>query len=268
MNNTFNINRFGLLLKRQWLDFGKIYLISLLVVAGVLIGFYFWNTPSLIKYKNFNNVMQFRYGLFLTLGFIFISVVASSYFALLGQKARATLELMTPASTFEKFLGGVFYTAIISVATYLVLFYVIDLSFVKYINAHLTEFKLDGDNNSLVKPAESITADILNDENHLKYFLHFIAVPFLITSIFLLGSVYFNRFHYIKTAISVMIFSGVATYVTYKTASILTQGLVYVHHEGNQNNRDSTLLFILLITSALTLIFWTIAYIRLKEKEV
>jgi hypothetical protein len=23
MNNTFNINRFGLLLKRQWLDFGK-----------------------------------------------------------------------------------------------------------------------------------------------------------------------------------------------------------------------------------------------------
>lgn len=271
MNNTFHINRFSLLLKRQWLDFGKIYLISLLVVVGTIVGLYSYYIPSPIRTNNFdydgNLDMRFRYGLFLILGFIFISIVASSYFAILGQKSRAILELMTPASIFEKFLGGIFYTAILSLATYLVLFYLVDLSFVKYINAHLSEFKLDG-KTSLPKPTESITAQIFNDENYRNYFLHFTAVPFLITSIFLLGSVYFNRFHYIKTAISVMIFIGAASYIIYKSASLLTRNMVGVHQGSHQNKEDLVFLLIFLITTALTLIFWAITYVRLKEKEV
>ncbi|RZL44582.1 MAG: hypothetical protein EOO93_27790, partial [Pedobacter sp.] len=141
MNNTFNINRFGLLLKRQWLDFGKVYLISLLVVVGALVGFYFYYIPSPFKENNFdydgNLDMRFRYPIYLILGFLFISIVASSYFSLLGQKSRAILELMTPASTFEKFLSGVFYTTLVSFASYIILFYLIDLSFVKYLNMHL-----------------------------------------------------------------------------------------------------------------------------------
>ena len=40
MNNTFNIQRLGLLLKRQWLEFGKIYLITVAVALGVIITFY------------------------------------------------------------------------------------------------------------------------------------------------------------------------------------------------------------------------------------
>jgi hypothetical protein len=272
MNNTFNIHRFGLLLKRQWLDFGKIYLISLVVIVGVVVSFYAWNMPSPSRFNNYDNDgnldMRFRYGLFLILGFIFISIVASSYFALLGQKSRAILELMTPASIFEKFLGGVFYTAILSLATYLVLFYLVDLSFVTHINAHLSEFKVDGGKNLIIKPAESIAAQIFDDENYRNYFLHFIAVPFLITSIFLLGSVYFNRFHYIKTAISVMIFIGAASYIIYKSASLLTRNMVSIHHGAHQNKEDLLFLLIFLITTALTLIFWAIAYVRLKEKEV
>ncbi|KQR71764.1 hypothetical protein [Pedobacter sp. Leaf176] len=272
MNNTFNINRFGLLLKRQWLDFGKIYLISLMAIIGIVIGFYAWNVPAPSRYNNYdsdgNLDMRFRYGLFLILGFIFISVVASSYFALMGQKSRAIFELMTPASTFEKFLGAVFYTAILSLATYLVLFYLVDLSFVKYINAHLSEFKVGGAKTTFPKAAESISAQIVNEENYRNYFLHLIAIPFLVTSIFLLGSVYFNRFHYIKTAISVMIFIGAASYIIYKSASLLTRNMVSVHHGAHQNKEDLAFLLIFLVTTALTLIFWAIAYVRLKEKEV
>jgi len=272
MNNTFNINRFGLLLRRQWLDFGKIYLISLVVIIGVIIGFYAWYTPSPLKHNNYDNDgnldMRFRYGLFLILGFIFISVVASSYFALLGQKSRAILELMTPASTFEKFLGGVFYTGILSLLTYLVLFYLVDLSFVKYINAHLSEFKVDGSKVLPLKPAESIAAQIFYDDNYRKYFSHFTAVPFLTTSVFLLGSIYFNRFHYIKTAMSVMIFTGAATYILYKAGQLLTRDMVNLSHGNNHNDKDFAFLLIFLVTTALTLIFWVIAYVRLKEKEV
>ncbi len=272
MNNTFNINRFGLLLKRQWLDFGKIYLISLLVLLGIVVGFYIYSIPSPLRDNNFdydgNLDMRFRYGLFLILGFIFISVVASSYFALLGQKSRAILELMTPASVFEKFLAGVVYTSVISLFSYLLIFYLTDLAFVKYLNGHLDAFKGLPPNNAIVKPVETITHQVFNDEGYRKYCSYFFAFPFLITSIFLLGSVYFNRFHYIKTALSVMVFIGLASYLVVKLSIWLMEGKVASHHHFRKEDKDWILLLILLVTSIITLIMWTITYIRLKEKEV
>ncbi|RNL49673.1 hypothetical protein [Pedobacter jejuensis] len=270
MNNTFNINRFGLLLKRQWLDFGKIYLISLLVVAGVLIGFYSYYIPSIERRTdNFdydgNLDLRFRYGIFLILGFLFTSTVASGYFSILRQKSRAILELMTPASVTEKLLSGILYTALVSLTGYLIIFYIVDLGFVKYLNSNIDAFRIA---NPKVPEAQSITYQMFSDKNYREYLEYFFAIPFLITSIFLLGSVYFNKFHYIKTAISVMIFSGIAIYVIYKAGGILTKNMVNISHRSAHNDRDLAFLMILLVTSALTLIFWTIAYIRLKEKEV
>jgi len=267
MNNTFNINRFGLLLKRQWLDFGKIYLISLVVLLGIVVGFYGYNIPSPLKDNNFdydgNLDMRFRYPLFLILGFIFISIVASSYFNILGQKSRAILELMTPASTFEKFVAGVTYTAIISLFSYLLIFYLTDLAFVKYLNSHLNAFNHPG-----IRQAESITKEVFNDEGYRKYCGYFFAFPFLVTSIFLLGSIYFNRFHYIKTALSLMIFIGLASYLVVKFSMWIMEGKIPYHHNYRNDDKDWILLAILLTTSIITVIIWAITYIRLKEKEV
>ncbi|MGN8056852.1 hypothetical protein ACTJKN_11295 [Pedobacter sp. 22163] len=272
MNNTFNINRFGLLLKRQWLDFGKIYLISLVVLLGIVVGFYSYSIPSPFKDNNFdydgNLDMRFRYPLFLILGFVFISIVASSYFNILGQKSRAILELMTPASVFEKFLAGVVYTAIISLFSYLLIFYLTDLAFVKYLNSHLGAFKGLLPKNGAVREVETITYQVFNDEGYRKYCGYFFAFPFLITSLFLLGSVYFNRFHYIKTALSVMVFIGLASYLVVKLSIWLMEGKVANHHNFRKEDKDWVLLTILLVTSIITLIIWTITYIRLKEKEV
>ncbi|WP_406824902.1 hypothetical protein [Pedobacter sp. KACC 23697] len=267
MNNTFNINRFGLLLKRQWLEFGKIYLISLVVLLGIAIGFYSYNIPSPLKDNNFdydgNLDMRFRYPIFLILGFVFISIVASSYFNILGQKSRTILELMTPASIFEKFLAGVVYTALISVSSYLLIFYLTDLSFVKYLNGHLNAFNHPG-----IKKVESITQEVSDAGGFGKYWSYFFAFPFLITSIFLLGSIYFNRFHYIKTALSVMLFVGLASYVIVKFSGWLMDNKVRNHYNFRNDSKDQILLAILLITSIITVIIWAITYIRLKEKEV
>jgi len=272
MNNTFNINRFGLLLKRQWLDFGKIYLISLVVLLGIVVGFYSYSIPSPLKDNNFdydgNLDMRFRYPLFLILGFVFISIVASSYFNILGQKSRAILELMTPASLFEKFLAGVVYTAIISLFSYLLIFYLTDLAFVKYLNGHLDAFKGLLPKSGAVREVETITYQVFNDEGYRKYCGSFFAFPFLITSVFLLGSVYFNRFHFIKTALSLMVFIGLASYLVIKLSIWLMEGKVANHHHFRKEDKDWVLLTILLVTSIITLIIWTITYIRLKEKEV
>lgn len=266
MNNTFNINRFGLLLKRQWLDFGKIYLISLVVLLGIVVGFYGYNIPSPLKDNNFdydgNLDMRFRYPLFLILGFVFISIVASSYFNILGQKSRAILELMTPASVFEKFLSGVLYTAVMSIFSYLLIFYLTDLAFVKYLNGHLGAFNRAG-----VKEVESIAQQVFYDEGYRKYCGYFFAFPFLVTSVFLLGSIYFNRFHYIKTALSLMVFIGLASYLVVKFSMWIMEGKVPYHNHRRGDN-DLILWTILLVTSIITIIIWAITYIRLKEKEV
>ncbi|WP_316737904.1 hypothetical protein [Pedobacter aquatilis] len=268
MNNTFNINRFGLLLKRQWLDFGKIYLISLVVLAGVLIAAYALNTnvPKRIHYTDAQNyfMMTFRIPVFVIVGMLFISIVASTYFAYLGQKPKAILDLMIPASIFEKFLAGIFYSAIVGLFSYLLIFYLTDVSYTAYINSQIDALKASSSTVLEVKGARTFLAEVAPSQ---KVFNYFIAMPFLLTGVFLLGSIYFDRFHYIKTAVSVMVFAGIATYIVAKVADILTKNMVMMNHTYYKDKSDELTIF-LIITILLTFVIWAIAYIRLKEKEV
>ncbi len=270
MNNTFNIQRFGLLLKRQWLEFGKIYLISLVVALGVIIAFYglsLWPQLKGLEVPRWRN-LGFRDPLFIIFGFIFISIIASSYFAHLGQKPKAVIDLMIPASAFEKFLAGVFFTGILATASYLLIFYLTDLVFIAKLQSTFKGVTYKEDDGTIVSVTENIR--YFYNANRSNLFLPFYLVPFFVTSIFLLGSIYFNKFHYIKTAISVMIFSGIWSLIIFKSSKALFEGKILINPERmNTNMSRSTgelLGFILLLV--LTLIFWSITYIRLKEKEV
>ncbi len=259
MNNTFSIHRFGLLLKRQWLEFGKIYLISLAVVLGVLITFYSVTLWSVLNEQSpfRSQLLHFRVPLFLVFGFIFISVIASSYFAHLGQKSKAIIDLMIPASTFEKFMGGLIFASVLSISSFLILFYLTDLAFISKLQ-------------SMYK----------NDQASMEYFFrqgesdHFFPIyfmPFLITSIFMLGSIYFEKFHYIKTTIVVMIFVGIWTAIVAKLGEVLFEGRIPVANNQMRHmfsERETAEYLGALLIVVLTLIFWTITYVRLKEKEV
>lgn len=260
MNNTFNIQRFGLLLKRQWLEFGKIYLITLAVALGVIVTFYSFALTSVITEENpFSpRLLQFREPLFLVFGFLFITVIASSYFAHLGQKPKAIIDLMIPASTFEKFLTGVMFTAILSTVSFILIFYLTDLAFI----AQVKDISL--------KYGEPATYFFTKNKPK-EFHSIFVIIPIFITSIFLAGSIYFNKFHYIKTAISVMIFSGLWAFIIFKLGEALFKGRIRVEQvDMNTNNAPKGLieLGVFAILLLLTAIFWTITYVRLKEKQV
>ncbi|MCY1519885.1 hypothetical protein D9M68_546490 [compost metagenome] len=96
--------------------------------------------------------------------------------------------------------------------------------------------------------------------------------PFLVSSIFLLGSVYFNRFHYIKTAISVIIFSGLWALIVINSANALFRGRISVEENIEtspmMNGKDAAEWGVTLLILVFALIFWSITYVRLKEKEV
>ncbi len=271
MNNTFSIQRFGLLLKRQWLEFGKIYLISLVVILGIFLTFYGFQYYSITHLQNgafSRNPLEFRIPLFLVTGLIFITIIASSYFANLGQKSRAIIDLMIPASTFEKLVASIFYTTVLGIFGYLLMFYLTDLAFVTKLRGW---YEHSGNNMFLdgkkVDLAEMFPFFQISDKRHMVD--AFYILPFLFTSVFLLGSIYFEKFHYIKTAISVMIFSGIWAAIIAKAGQELFRNKIpidgYSHIQHTKDGVESGMIVLLI---ALTVIFWALTYVRLKEKEV
>ena len=264
MNNTFNIQRFGLLLKRQWLEFGKIYLISLVVVLGVDVAFYVFN---LYPFSGFSSqTLEFRTPLFVLFGLLFITAIASTYFAHLGQKPKAIIDLLIPASTFEKFLGGILFAGVLSTISFVVIFYLTDLAFVSYMRSIFHDVEIS----QTVPSVKENLAYFFVDQAERSHLLQpFYIAPLMMTSIFLLGSVYFNKFHYIKTAISLMIFCGVWTAIIAKSGKLLFDNKIRSHHNMPMGiDKDNIEFLMTLLLIVLTVIFWAITYVRLKEKEV
>ncbi|MEJ7560682.1 MAG: hypothetical protein WKF66_20395 [Pedobacter sp.] len=271
MNNTFDINRFGLLLRRQWLEFGKIYLITLGVAFGVIVCFYLFCLWPIFAYgHDTGSRLSFREPLFVIFGLLFITVVASNYFAHLGQKSRTIIDLLVPSSTFEKMVAAILFSVIIVTLSFIVIFFLTDLAFVTKLRS-LGELKsaVTIDNVPRVDYKVVEFAYLFRSWEGFKYAPFYFA-PILTSSIFLLGSVYFNKFNYIKTAISLMLFSGVAGYIFGKSSEFLTRDRIPTDPNGFIIGREAGLIEYLLLSvfMLLTIIFWVITYVRLKEKEV
>lgn len=270
MNSTFDFGRFSALIRRQWINFGKIYLMSLGIVAGIFVFFYayyLWDaissgTPNVVL-----DIVSFRPYVFITIGLIFIAVVSSTYFANLGDKSKAIFELLIPASSLEKFMVSVFYTFIMPVLSYFLLFFVIDFIFVSYERHVFADFI----QNELKQSSE------YNQRNFLKYFftlefpiqLYLLTfIPVLLSSIFLLGSIYFTKFHFIKTAISLIIYVFVFVFLMVKIMSYMTDGTILIKSDSGMHDEMNVLRIICVVGIILSIVFWVIGYLRLKEKEV
>lgn len=251
MNNTFDIKRFGLLLKRQWLEFGKIYLITLGVAFGVIASFYVTAVWSFFR-ENPHVDLNFRDSLFSIFGFLFITVIASNYFAYFGQKAKTVVDLLLPASTFEKFLAAILFTGFLATLSFVAVFALTDAMFVSNVRADLNPNAV-----YYISSFRRIT------------FYPVYLLPLMVTSVFLLGSIYFNKFHYIKTAISVIGFVALWAYVTVNAGKSFTEHRHATNNSpfrqdvGSFMETSSTLLLLFLLLG-----FWTITYVRLKEKQV
>jgi len=265
MNDTFNFNRFMLLLKRQWLGFGKIYLISLGVLTGLLILVYGFSLTDQTLNNISRNTLSFRYFLLIITGFLFLTILSSNYFAHLGQKSRAITEILLPASGFEKMMAALFYTFVLAVFSYILVFYIVDTIFLSNIRANRTATAIITD-----YTGKKVTVDYLSyffTTDRISELLPFFYLPLSLISIFLLGSIYFQRFHYIKTAICLISFIIIWILTTIYTMKTVTDGTVWVGSQYWQ--REENIMFVFSVVGiTLTLCFWVITYIRLKEKEV
>ncbi|HLZ89987.1 MAG TPA: hypothetical protein VKQ52_22195 [Puia sp.] len=280
-NQLFSFTRWRLLLAKHWIENRRRYILSLLAIGGLLT---IWCGFLIIMdaYAPLDVNMQFAayfVGLFLT-GALYSSML----FADLGTKKEALPWLSLPASHLEKLLCALLFGTFLFFIAYTLVFYLVDIPMVEWANSILRNHPRNWPNTNIRIPPVSIYniftgdgAPIPEKEDHL-----FLSFYFAVQAAFLLGSIYFPRYAFIKTVVAVVLFT--LGFIVFQ------RGVIYpLLPTGWYNNffRWSTDLYEsgppksevrlpLPIENLLTLLgqiglppfFWFVTYIRLKEKEV
>jgi hypothetical protein len=277
MQQTFNFQRWSLLVGNHWAENKKRYLLSIAAYMSLLFVWFIFvmvTDPSNPLAENLQEV-SFYFSLFLVGPFY-----ASQYFKDLSSKAKGTNYLLVPASTFEKFLCSIFYTLIVFLFIIIPAFYLVDAIAVFF--ANLVHPGYDGSIQHNGIPVKASIANVFrfersgDDNIPLLIFLLFAGVQ----SAALLGSVYFGQYSYIKTAIAL-------TLLLLLIALIENWLMHYMGPRGSlsesisrfqfyQGNKIYQIQLPVWVGKALWFLFrysiqpvlWLATYFRLKEKEV
>ncbi|MHA4845545.1 hypothetical protein ACX0G7_15330 [Flavitalea antarctica] len=284
MNQVFEFNRFTLLVSKHWSENRKKYLLGLLAMAGML---FFWYSFILLIDDDHSagtdtQASTFFFGLSI-LGFLFGSMI----FAELSSGPKAMNYLSFPASHFEKLACGLLYGVVFFFIAYVSIYYLVTFAMVSVSNSIAGNSENLGE--ALVKPAGvvNVFGNFPGDPGSAKegpnLFNYFIFVYLAVQSAYILGSVYFSKFSFIKTTIALAAAALViALFVSKVLYPLLPDGGIYnsltsfsVYTDSNYETAkvvslpewvNNILSFI--YRFALAPILWIATYFRFKEKEV
>jgi len=260
MNNTFDLQRFLKLLSKQTKENYKTYLLALAVMAGILS-----LLMGTVVYGNHGRLevrvqSAFFINFLLFSGAIFTSMV----FADLGDKKKAIPFLTLPVSNFERFLVGWVYSFVIFQVVFTLAFYLIDFILITIGNA-----------DPLIK--NSLLGFSTDNTELAISFMVYTAIH----AIAFLGSVYFERLHFIKTAFVFFIFVIAIVLINQPFTEMLfddmegVKGVPFIgvnirtNHQAFMLNPDRTANTITgVMAVAVTILLWTAAFFKLKEKQV
>lgn len=263
MNNILHWNRLWLLIRKQAIENYKFYLIGGGTLAGLLFSVFLltYHLSDGIAYDN--QIILFIIGLFLG-GTLFTSFTFSG----LSNRPKGIAYLTLPASMLEKMICAFLYSNILFFVFYLIVFYAIDIPFVK-MTVHYFPWKYN-----------NIPQEIHNDSlvfgiGH-KAFGYIVLTYFVIQTIFLLGSVYFERFVFIKTGLAIFGFCLLLYLINLLVAYGLMQGKVdafpfaMLRVNYVSVNPPNFMKQILGVVFGYLLVpfLWVVCYIRLREKQM
>ncbi len=283
-NQVFHFSRWWLLVAKHWVEHGRRYLLSMLAI-GSLIAVWEAFLVTMIPYAPLESFMQFAtymVGLYFT-GCLF----ASSLFAELSNRKQALPWLSLPASHLEKLLCTILYGTVLFYLAFTLMFYLVDIPMVEWANSILRRHPRNFPG-SVSPVTESLVynvitaagAPVLEKEWHL-----FTAGFFAIQAIFLLGSVYFTRFSFIKTVVAGLLFW--VTFVLFQKFVLFplqpwdwaNNFFRWTQEINELSDRDMPLnevrlaypiesVLLLLVQVGITPFFWLVTWVRLKEKQV
>ena len=283
-NQVFSFTRWRLLVAKQWTENRRRYLLSLLAIGGLLAA---WEAflIAVIPYAPLEPFMQFAtytVGLFFT-GCFF----ASTLFSELGNKKQALPWLSLPASHLEKLLCAILFSVVLFYGAYTAVFYLVDIPMVQWSNSILQKHPLNWPNSSSPIP-ESLVYNVITAAGAPppeKQWHLFTWGYFAVQSAFLLGSVYFSRFSFIKTVVSGLLF--MLAFVVFQKLVLFPMKpdgwsdnfFRWTQDMNELNDHDQPLrevrlsyhldsIFLLLAEFGVAPFFWVVTWFRLKEKQV
>jgi len=245
-NNFFDINRFGLLLRKRLIDSQSSIIFELLGLAAVFAIFLgLAATSGSISGKS--QIMIFSIGLAI-LGVIY----ADRAFSEMKSRVKGLFYLSTPASQFEKLLVAILFTSVLFPLVYVVVFLMVDGLFYMVLNG-----------TGLVA-MESVmrieSAEITG----------FVRPMLVVQSVFMLGSIWFRKRSLLKTVIVVVGFYALLGLV----GVLMLSPQIKMLNGGVNVNMGAGPIDVIggaygnVIFWLLPLFFWTVAYFRLTEKQL
>ena len=269
MNNIFNISRFANLFKKQTAEHYKTYLMSLVVLMGLILIFSSFFVVMERDEKDLINEST-QFGIFMIIMMISGTIFTSSIFSDLGENRKAIATLTLPASHFEKFLVKWLYSYLLFLVVYTCIFYAV---------------MIPVQSTTVTATHKMVLFNLFRPDNFKVVFISYT----LAHAITLLGAIVFKKQHFIKTC-----FVMIGIFIVFVTANKwIMQSMVDRKIEGafpfinfnfienthtafgnTSTGYDITLhdnasnMWAYALVAVFTLLFWAAAYSRLKEKQV
>jgi hypothetical protein len=280
MNQFFDMQRWLLLMRKQWGENRKTMLLSIIAIASLQLVWYllFLLMNSFTPLNEFVQTLTYFFGLFLV-GCLY----GSSLFAELSTKPKGINYLMLPASNFEKLLCSLVFGAILFFLAYTLIFYIVDIPMVKLANS-ISASRVATAKITMETGPQKVTNIFLGPSNHgfadLNQCLYFLLIFFALQSAYALGSVYSPKFSFIKTTIILLL-------LCVFTALLIGQVLNHLMPDGYFYENITTYKLInvpgevairlpgwvhdtviILFQYSFVPLFWVTAYFKLREKQL
>jgi hypothetical protein len=282
MNQIFSFNRWLLLIGKHWSENRKKYMLGLLALTGIMIVWFVFNI-LMDPYGAMDESIQ--YGTYFVGLFIVGCLYGSMLFGELSSRPKGISYLSVPASHFEKTLTALLYGVVIFFLCYTLIFYVADFIMLKIANAvsyaYWEKHHSDGQAFSPRKIVNVFWGDERAGLVNINIFYLFLLSYFAIQSAFILGSVYFAKFSFIKTTIALIaVWLFIIVFIDKGLGAFVPHGgfsdgfSTYRLYSDGETDKIIRLpewintIVIFLLKYAFAPIFWIVTYFRLKEKEI
>ena len=267
MNNTFDIKRFGLLLKKDFFENWRKYMLQALTLFSIILVCFIFQ--SLNKYSHSNGDYLISYGYDMINGQLVIIcfiIFTGAYAVFLSQmmdsirnKQKRIHYLTFPCSSLEKYLSKLIIHVVGFILVFLASVYLADL--IRIIIYSLPESNFEVRSIRLLGE--------LFDEKDNKPMALLSAIYLFILSLYALGSTFWQKSGFVKTTVAlgaiavtgVLIIFGVA-------ATLFTPESQIDLPKLSQGTQDILYYIATAITFVCTVFIYVLAYYRFKEAEL
>lgn len=276
MNQFFNTKRFCLLLKKDFQENSKQYILTFFTFFGVFALFLIWNSWSEYDSSHYD-VQRLNQDQLTIFSFLFAGIglgFAAKAMDIMNNKTKRIAYLSLPASNFEKFFSRWLIVTIGYILVFFTALWLADLLRVlicairfPYVEVRMLDF-------SKLIDTEQMWASHYVFPHKIPFFLA-LSTYFLFHSILILGTLFWMKNSFIKTFSIVAVLTTlfilicrwavIIFYVDSTEFGNVINSFLPLHRENPENIIFSV---IILLLSCFALFNWILAYFRFKESEI